>query len=197
MTVPYTYLLRHKPTGMLYYGVRWALDCHPSEFWVTYFTYSKKLVPLYRTLYGDDCWEHEIGRTFKTTKAAREWEHKVLRRMTVLRYPEIWLNRTDNRAILNEVNPMGMLGKKHSNETRAKMKRSATRGPKPNLIGNKNASGKRSEAIKLGMRGRKLTNEHKANLRLYALNRPIEVRAKQSATIKAKFAARRNVNVNV
>lgn len=117
---PYTYLLRHVPTGKLYYGVRWAKGCHPSEFWQSYHT-SSKTVALYRTLFGDDCWEHEVRRIFKTAKAAQRWEHKVLRRMRVLEHQEIWLNRTTCKAILNEDKSPGFSGLKHSKQTRQQM----------------------------------------------------------------------------
>src|ERR1035438_3649530 len=101
----YTYLLHHLPTDTFYYGVRWKKGCDSSEFWVKYFTSSEKLVPLYRTLFGDDSFEFEIRRVFEDRMKAVEWEHKVLRRMKVLEHPEKWLNRTDNRSIFNEVNP--------------------------------------------------------------------------------------------
>src|ERR1017187_1744005 len=102
---PYTYLLHHKPTDTFYYGVRWAKNCHPDEFWVKYFTSSEKLVPLYRTLFGDDSFEFEIRKVFETTKEALDWEYKVLRRLKVLKKPEKWLNRNVAGAILNEVSP--------------------------------------------------------------------------------------------
>lgn len=155
MTIPYTYLLKHKPTGHLYYGVRWARGCHPDEFWKTYFTSSKKLVPLYRTIYGDDCWEFEIRRTFKTPNDARVWEEKVLRRMRVLKKPELWLNRTNNKAILNEVSPRSMLGKKASIDTRNKMS-NRRRGVKKTevhrqKIGQAHVGMKRTERAKQNM----------------------------------------------
>ena len=120
MHTPYTYILRHKPTGQVYYGVRWKLGCVPNEFWKSYFTSSSKLIPLYRTIWGDECWEWEIRRTFDSGKKARDWEEKVLRRMKVIEKSDIWLNRTNNKAILNAVSPRGMLGKKHSKEANKK-----------------------------------------------------------------------------
>ena len=38
---PYTYLLKFKPTGQVYYGVRFASNCHPNDFFIDYFTSSK------------------------------------------------------------------------------------------------------------------------------------------------------------
>jgi hypothetical protein len=99
---PYTYLLHHKPTNTFYYGVRYAKGCHPNDFWKTYFTHSK-IVPLYRTLFGDESFEFEIRKTFDSVNAARNWEQKVLIRMHVLQNPDKWLNRNNSKAILNEV----------------------------------------------------------------------------------------------
>ena len=104
--IPYTYLLHHKPTDTFYYGVRWAKNCHPDEFWVKYFTRSSKMVPLLRTLFGDDSFEFEIRKVFDNSKKAVEWKYKVLRRMKVLKHPEKWLNRTDNKSIVYDVHPM-------------------------------------------------------------------------------------------
>lgn len=98
---PYTYLLHHIPTNTFYYGVRWAKNCIPDEFWVKYFTSSKKLIPLLRTLFGDESFEYEIRRTFKNKESAVKWEEKLLRRMKVLDKQDVWLNRNIAGAILN------------------------------------------------------------------------------------------------
>ena len=49
-----------------------------------------------------NAFEFEIRRTFNSPKESRNWEHKVLQRMKVLEKPGLWLNRTDNKAILND-----------------------------------------------------------------------------------------------
>ena len=105
MSIYYTYLLKHIPTNTFYYGVRFAEGCHPDEFWKTYFTSSKKKIPELREQYGDGSFEFQIRKTFTCKQKAIDWESKVLRRMKVLESPELWLNRTDNKAILNEVSP--------------------------------------------------------------------------------------------
>jgi hypothetical protein len=99
--IPYTYLLHFRPSNQFYYGVRWAKGCHPDEFWTTYFTSSSRIM-LLRTLFGDEVFEFEIRRRFGSISDARQWESKVLRRLHVVRKPDIWLNRTDNTAILND-----------------------------------------------------------------------------------------------
>jgi hypothetical protein len=118
----YTYLLHHRPSNTFYYGVRWSKGCKSSEFWHKYFTSSKQ-VSLLRTLFGDKSFEFEIRKIFTDNKKAQNWEHKVLRRMKVLKKPDLWLNRTDNKAILNEIQydrskmKNSCLGRKHSPAT--------------------------------------------------------------------------------
>lgn len=116
---PYTYFIRHIPTNTVYYGVRWKnvkLNKTPEQdLWVEYFTRSSRVDQLIQK-YGKDSFTVEIRQTFESINKAREWESKVLRRMKVLSKPNLWLNRTDNRAILNEVHPRGTLGKKWKNQ---------------------------------------------------------------------------------
>ena len=111
---PYTYLVRHNPTNTVYYGVRWKnvrLNRNPEQdLWVEYFTRSSRVHKLIQE-YGKDSFVVEIRRTFDTIDTAREWESKVLKRMKVLSNPNHWLNRTDNKAILNDIHPRGTLGK--------------------------------------------------------------------------------------
>jgi len=95
--------------------VRFAKECHPDDLWVSYFTSSKRVKAL-RDQYGDDSFDYEVRQTFNSINAAREWECKVLKRMKVLSKPDQWINRTDNRAILNEIQPSGMRGKRAWNK---------------------------------------------------------------------------------
>jgi hypothetical protein len=96
---------------MFYYGVRWAKGCHPDEFWKIYFT-SSESVALLRTLYGDESFEFEIRKIFDDKLKVREWEYKVLRRMKVLENQDMWLNRTDNKSIMNTKDMMDKSQKK-------------------------------------------------------------------------------------
>lgn len=87
--LPYTYLVGWSIHNKYYYGVRFARNCHPDEFWKKYFTSSKK-VKYFRTVYGEPD-IIEIRKTFSNKNAARLWEKKVLKRLNVL-YEEKWLN---------------------------------------------------------------------------------------------------------
>lgn len=90
----YTYLIGWSATNKWYYGVRYAEKSTPLELWTTYFT-SSKHVAAYRKQHGEPD-VVEIRRTFDTPDKAREWEHKVLRRLGV-RAKDEWLNMCDNR----------------------------------------------------------------------------------------------------
>jgi hypothetical protein len=76
--VPYVYLLKNKTTGKKYVGVRWAKDCHPSEFWVEYFTSSKVVHSLIK-IFGKDDFNFKIVHTFETAEKAILKEAKYVK----------------------------------------------------------------------------------------------------------------------
>jgi len=81
-TTPFTYLLKHIPSGMCYYGVRYAEGCHPSDLFVSYFTSSKEVKKLLDKD-GKESFIFETRKVFCDTKAAQKWELKVLRRLGI------------------------------------------------------------------------------------------------------------------
>lgn len=88
---PYTYLIKHKPTGLVYYGVRTANKVDASkDLWKEYFTSSKKVHTLLEET-GHDSFEIEIRKEFDTAEQAIAWEIKVLKRCKVLE-DERWIN---------------------------------------------------------------------------------------------------------
>jgi len=109
--IPYTYLIGWTKLNFWYYGVRYARGCNPSDFWVTYFTSSKR-VKLFRIEYGEPD-IIQIRKTFLNKKSALEWEHKVLRRLKVTR-KDYWLNETDNKSIVNNKETRLLIGQKVS-----------------------------------------------------------------------------------
>lgn len=115
---PYTYYLYHKPTGKKYYGARWRKGCNPTDLWVTYFSSCKKVHKLIKE-YGVDSFTYKIRKVFETKEQARLWEQKVLRRLKVKK-SLIWLN-TSLGTGLNISATYGMLGKKHTEETKKLM----------------------------------------------------------------------------
>jgi len=96
MTVPYTYLIKCVPTGEVYYGVKFAKNCHPSDLWTTYYT-SSKIVMKRIEIFGLAAFNIEIRRTFIDGYQARIWENTVLRRMKAITNPK-WLNNSNGVA---------------------------------------------------------------------------------------------------
>jgi len=91
MHQPYTYLIKHIPTGRVYYGLRFAKGCHPGDLWVKYFTSSKDIQQLIAES-GKDSFVTEVRKVFIDPLAAIKWEITVLRRMKVLQRTD-FINR--------------------------------------------------------------------------------------------------------
>ena len=89
---PYTYIIKHKPSGKVYYGVRSANKVDPDQdLWNKYFTSSPGVQKLIEET-GADSFDVEIRKTFDTQEQAVAWETKVLRRMRVLE-SDRWINQ--------------------------------------------------------------------------------------------------------
>jgi hypothetical protein len=89
---PYTYLIKHKPTNLVYYGVRAANKVEPEQdLWHHYFTSSPKVQQLIEET-GRDSFEVEIRRVFESKEQAVAWETRVLRRCRVLE-DDRWVNQ--------------------------------------------------------------------------------------------------------
>lgn len=122
---PYTYLIKHIPTSLFYYGVRYSAGCDPKDLWVDYFTSSNK-VKLLREKYGDDSFVFEIRREFDSAEAAIKWEETVLRRMRIP-HREDFLNHRYSYAIPSmsgSAHPLYEVG--HTKDSRIKMSNSHT-----------------------------------------------------------------------
>jgi uncharacterized protein YdcH (DUF465 family) len=89
---PYTYLIKHKPTNRVYYGMRAANKVEPEQdLWHHYFTSSPKVQQLIEET-GRDSFDIEIRRVFETKEQAVAWETRVLRRCRVLKNDR-WINQ--------------------------------------------------------------------------------------------------------
>jgi len=87
--IPYTYRIKNKTTGLQYYGVRFAKNCHPDDLWVAYFTSSKHVKKLIEK-HGKDDFEIRITRIFPNNPgAAISWEDRIVKRLL---YNPNWLN---------------------------------------------------------------------------------------------------------
>lgn len=111
--MPYTYHIYHKPTKMHYYGARWKPGCTPDDLWITYFTSCKRVHKLIEE-YGTQSFEVRVRKTFSSKKECLDWEQKVLKRLKVKTNPK-WINIAIGKPT--------MLGKKHSEETKNKMRK--------------------------------------------------------------------------
>jgi len=91
----YTYLIKFKITGQVYYGSRSKnikLGLTPEQdLMVHYFTSCKPLKKLIKQ-HGVSAFEWQIRRRFDTIEQAVAWEQKVLRRMRVL-HDQRWFNQ--------------------------------------------------------------------------------------------------------
>lgn len=159
-TIPYTYLLKHVPTSTFYYGVRYANKCHPSDLWTKYFTSSKHIHELIN-IYGKDSFICEIRKTFDDKQKARNWEHKVLKRINAVLRND-FLNKTDNISICPNA-AKSMLGRKQSE----KQKKIASEIGKANL-------------------GRKATDETRRNISRALLNNTYKLGKKESEETRLK-----------
>jgi hypothetical protein len=89
---PYTYLIKHRPSGKVYYGFRCANQVEPHEdLWKQYFTSSPGVQQLIKTT-GVDSFDVEVRRVFETKEQAVDWETRVLTRCKVL-HDDRWLNQ--------------------------------------------------------------------------------------------------------
>ena len=122
---PYTYLIKHRPTGRVYYGVRTANTVPAQEdIWNRYFTSSNTVKQLVEET-GADSFDYEVRREFDTVEQAITWETGVLRRMRVLEKEE-WINaNVAGYIVLNEASRKKISeyhrGKPKSDEHRAKI----------------------------------------------------------------------------
>jgi hypothetical protein len=88
-------LIGWKDQQKYYYGVRYAKNCFPGDFWIKYFT-SSPAVTAMRFEHGDPD-IIQIRKTFSTREQARQWETRVLTRMKVV-VREDFLNKNDAPA---------------------------------------------------------------------------------------------------
>lgn len=84
---PFTYLIRHKPSGLVYYGARYSISANPDTLWKRYFT-SSKVVHALIDKDGEDAFDFEVRKTFDTVEECIQWEERVLRRMKVRHHPK-------------------------------------------------------------------------------------------------------------
>jgi len=135
---PYTYLIRHRPTNRVYYGVRSANKVDPDQdLWQHYFTSSPKVQQLIEET-GRDSFDVEIRRVFETREQAVAWEIKVLRRCGVLE-DDRWINQNVAGYIVPTEESRRKISEFHKNrpkseEHKKNLSRSQTGKPKKSTV---------------------------------------------------------------
>jgi hypothetical protein len=112
--MPYTYLLGWSIQGKYYYGVRYSKGCDITEIGNTYFSSSKYV----KQFIAENGLPNivEVRKVFNTKESAILWEHKVLRRLKVIKDTK-WINRTDNKAINGDAAAYSKASKKKWDDT--------------------------------------------------------------------------------
>ena len=164
---PYTYLVGWSTLNKFYYGVRFAKNCHPSDFWVKYFT-SSKIVKKYQQLYGEPDIK-QIRRTFNDRESAILWEEKVLRRLDIKNNDRM-LNANIAGAICKNLDhakgkPSKLKGRVLSDEQRAKLRK-----PKsvPSSLKGKSLSDDHKDKLRKAKQGYKPWNAGKSGLQKHS-----------------------------
>jgi hypothetical protein len=145
---PYTYLIKHKESGRVYYGSRCQnytkYNRTPAEDLWNYYTTSSENINNIIDKEGKQVFEYEIRRTFDTVEEMADWETRVLIRSRVLEKQDKWFNAN-------------VAGKKILTEAGAKRISDAHKG-KPKTQEHKN---KLRESNVGKNKGRKQTEEHR------------------------------------
>lgn len=148
---PFTYLIKFKPTGQVYYGSRTAKGCNIEQLWTTYFTSSKVIKQLISE-FGKDAFEFQIRKIFKTRDAALKWESSVLHKFNAAKNPS-WFNKTNGNKQFVGGYYGPLVGLKISLALKGKK-----RGPMPE------ETKKKLSAAKKGKEGHPHTPESKAKI---------------------------------
>lgn len=140
---PYTYLIGWKEHNIWYYGVRFAKKCHPSDFWVTYFT-SSKYVKEFRAKNGEPD-VIQIRKTFINRDSAQRWEIKVLQRMNAINDVR-FLNKAIGKSLQDYENRKKIMLEKYGIENSSQL---------PGV----------ADKISKSLKGKQKTENHKQNLK--------------------------------
>lgn len=162
---PYTYLIKHRPSGKVYYGYRSANRVEPAEdLWKHYFTSSPKVQQLIEET-GVDSFDVEIRRIFETKEQASSWETRVLHRCKVLT-DDRWINQNVAGYIVPTEESRKKISDYHkdkpkTSEHKRKISESQKGSKRPWSVQNlpKDTSGENN-----GMFGKKHSNETKEKI---------------------------------
>lgn len=123
--IPYTYYIKHLPTGLKYYGSKYGKGSDPAKFWVPngYFTSSNYVKELIKE-YGIETFKVKVTKTFATSEEALAHEYRFIQRVDAVKRTD-WLNKNNGGKHFYNVGP-------DSEETKRK-KSAAPRSVESNL----------------------------------------------------------------
>lgn len=201
---PYTYLVKFKPTGKVYYGSRCQnatkFNRTPAEdFWHRYTTSSENINDLIKE-HGKEAFEYEIRRTFNSVEEMANWETRVLTRCRVLERQDCWMNgNVAGKKILTEAGAR-VISATHKNKPKSEEhkekirqgnigKKKPPRGEEYRALMSKLKSGSGN-----AMYGKGCTQERAANISAAkkgkpAKNKGLPMSEEQKAAIRATKAA--------
>ena len=200
---PYTYLIKHRPTGQVYYGVRSANKVAPHEdLWNTYYTSSPKVQRLIEET-GIGSFDVEVRKVFETKEQAVAWETRVLRRCKVLHDPK-WINQNVAGYIIPTEESNKKISDFHKDKPKSeehKLNLSLSQKGKPKKSTVYQSKEYRENMSKLksgesnGMYGKGCTAERAANISAAKKGKPAANKGKpmseeQKAKIRATKAAK-------
>lgn len=94
-SIPYTYYVKHLPTGLKYYGSKYSKNADPKLFWTKggYYTssiYVKKLIQEW----GENSFKVKVTRTFNTLEEALAHEYRFIEKVNAVKRDD-WLNKNN------------------------------------------------------------------------------------------------------
>jgi hypothetical protein len=198
---PYTYLIKHRPTGKVYYGFRCANKVEPHEdLWKHYFTSSPKIQTLIAET-GTDSFYVEIRKVFETKEQAIAWETRVLTRCKVL-HDDRWINQN----VAGYIVPTEESRKKISDYHKGKPKSEAhkekirhgnigktkpPRGPEYRALMSKLKSGENNPMYGKGCTPERAAKISEANKGRQAPNKGVPMSEEQKQKLRAKMTGRK------
>lgn len=120
--IPYVYLIRHIPSGKFYAGSSYKKNCHPDQFWTSYFTSSKIVKGLIKE---DGLNSFEVLEVIpRLLDDACQYEATFLKTVNAAQSDK-WINKSNGRGEFYNCGPM-------TETTKAKMSEAKKGKPKSN-----------------------------------------------------------------
>ena len=204
---PYTYLIKHRPTGKVYYGFRSANKLDPHEdLWKHYFTSSPRVQQLIKET-GADSFDVEIRRVFESKEQASAWETRVLNRCKVL-HDDRWLNQNIAGYIIPTEESRKKISNFHKDKPKTdqhKQNLSKSQKGKPKLnsknqtpeyraLMSKLKSGENNPMFGKGCTPERAARIGAANKGKVPINKGKPMSEEQKAKIRATIAAKKKLN---